>query len=148
MSSLKDLSNDLADLVDKSSKSVVRVDARRGRAGTGIVWDSGLILTANHVVEQEDDIEVVVGEKSSKATLVGRDPATDIALLKIDDGLTAPAMSRAKVHIEEYGANAPTNAMRSRMDGWAAARSANDPPTHVPSRPLLAGSMEGWSTNH
>jgi hypothetical protein len=32
------------------------------------------------------------------------------------------AISRAKVHIEEYGANAPTNAMRSRMDGWAAAR--------------------------
>src|SRR5947209_2832221 len=96
MSSLKDLSNDLADLVDKSSKSVVRVDARRGRSGTGTVWDSGLLLTANHVVEQEDEIEVVVGEKSSKATLVGRDPATDIALLKVD-GVSAPAMSRAKV---------------------------------------------------
>src|SRR5437588_974379 len=89
MSALKDLSNELADLVDKASGSVVRVDARRGRAGTGIVWDSGLILTANHVVEQEDDIEVVVGEKSSKATLVGRDPATDIALLKVD-GVSAP----------------------------------------------------------
>src|SRR5438045_9610272 len=95
MSSLKDLSNDLADLVDKSSKSVVRVDARRGRAGTGIVWDSGLILTANHVVEQEEDIEVVVDEKSAKATLVGRDPGTDLALLKVD-GLTAPTMPRAK----------------------------------------------------
>src|SRR5438270_12940404 len=96
MSSLKDLSNDLADLVDKSSKSVVRVDARRGRAGTGIVWDDGTVLTANHVVEQEDDIEVVVDEKSSKATLVGRDPATDLALLKVD-GLSAPALPRAKV---------------------------------------------------
>jgi S1-C subfamily serine protease len=96
MSSLKDLSNDLADLVDKASKSVVRVDARRGRAGTGIVWDSGLILTANHVVEQEEDIAVVVDEKSSKASLLGRDPSTDLALLKVD-GLAAPAMSRAKV---------------------------------------------------
>src|SRR5437588_4614928 len=96
MATLKDLSKDIEDLVQKASKSVVQVDARRGRAGTGIVWDSGLILTANHVVEQEDDIEVVVGEKSSKATLVGRDPATDIALLKVD-GVSAPAMSRAKV---------------------------------------------------
>ena len=96
MSALKDLSNDLANLVDKASQSVVRVDARRGRAGTGIAWDSGLILTANHVVEQEDEIEVVVGEKTSKATLVGRDPATDIALLKAD-GVSAPAMPRAKV---------------------------------------------------
>jgi serine protease DegQ len=96
MSSLKDLSKEIETLVETASKSVVRVDARRGRAGTGIVWDSGLVLTANHVVEQEDEIEVVVDEKSTKATLVGRDPATDVALLKVD-GLSAPAMPRAKV---------------------------------------------------
>ncbi|TMB65632.1 MAG: PDZ domain-containing protein [Chloroflexi bacterium] len=96
MATLKDLSDDIANLVEKASKSVVRVDARRGRAGTGIVWDSGLVLTANHVVEQEDEIQVVVDDKSTKATLVGRDPATDLALLKVD-GLSAPAMPRAKV---------------------------------------------------
>jgi serine protease DegQ len=96
MSTLKDLSDDIATLVEKASKSVVRVDARRGRAGTGIVWDNGLVLTANHVVEQEDEIQVVVDDKSTKATLVGRDPATDLALLKVE-GLSAPAMARAKV---------------------------------------------------
>jgi serine protease DegQ len=96
MSSLKDLSKEIEELVEKASKSVVRVDARRGRAGTGIIWDSGLVLPAYHVVEQEDEIEVVVDEKNIKATLVGRDPATDLALLKVD-GLTAPAMPRAKV---------------------------------------------------
>ena len=96
MATLKDLSDDIATLVEKASKSVVRVDARRGRAGTGIVWDSGLVLTANHVVEQEDEIKVVVDDNSLKATLVGRDPATDLALLKVD-GLSAPAMPRAKV---------------------------------------------------
>ena len=96
MATLKELSDDIANLVEKASKSVVRVDARRGRAGTGIVWDTGLVLTANHVVEQEDEIQVVVDDKSTKATLVGRDPATDLALLKVD-GLSAPAMPRAKV---------------------------------------------------
>src|ERR1700736_5404459 len=96
MSSLKDLSKEIETLVETASKSVVGVDARRARAGTGIVWDSGLVLTANHVVEQESEIEVVVDEKSTKATLVGRDPATDIALLKVD-GLSAPALPRAKV---------------------------------------------------
>ena len=95
MSALKDLSDDIEELVEKASKSVVRVDARRGRAGTGIVWDGGLVLTANHVVEQEEDIEVVIDDKTSKATLAGRDPATDIALLKVD-GLSAPALPRAK----------------------------------------------------
>jgi S1-C subfamily serine protease len=96
MATLKDLSKDIEELVEKASKSVVRVDARRGRAGTGIIWDSGLVLTANHVVEQEDEIEVVLDDKSFKATLVGRDPATDLALLKVD-GLSAPAMPRGKV---------------------------------------------------
>lgn len=96
MATLKDLSDDIAALVETASKSIVQVDARRGRAGTGIVWDTGLVLTANHVVEQEQDIQVVVGDTRSKATLVGRDPATDVALLKVD-GLSAPAMRRAKV---------------------------------------------------
>jgi serine protease DegQ len=96
MGSLKDLSKELEALVEKASKSVVRVDARRGRAGTGIVWDRGLVLTANHVVEREEDIEVVVDEQSTKATLVGRDPGTDLALLKVE-GLSAPAMPRADV---------------------------------------------------
>ena len=96
MATLKELSDDIANLVEKASKSVVRVDARRGRAGTGIVWDSGLVLTANHVVEQEEEIQVVLDDKTAKATLVGRDPATDLALLKVE-GLSAPAMPRAKV---------------------------------------------------
>ncbi|HEV2013345.1 MAG TPA: trypsin-like peptidase domain-containing protein [Candidatus Dormibacteraeota bacterium] len=96
MATLKDLSNDIEALVEKASKSVVRVDARRGRAGSGIVWDSGLVLTANHVVEQEQGIEVVADDKSLKASLVGRDPGTDLALLKVD-GLTAPAIPRARV---------------------------------------------------
>src|SRR5207247_10083925 len=96
MGSLKDLSKEIEALVEKASQSVVRVDARRGRAGTGIVWDSGLGLTANHVVEQEEDIEVGVDGKAAKASLVGRDPATDMALLKVE-GLYAPPMPRAKV---------------------------------------------------
>ncbi len=96
MSSLKELSQDIEALVERASKSVVRVDARRGRAGSGIVWDRGFVLTANHVVEQEEDIQVVVDGTSVKATLAGRDPATDIALLKAD-GLNAPAAARGKV---------------------------------------------------
>ncbi|TMD13591.1 MAG: serine protease [Chloroflexi bacterium] len=54
------------------------------------------MLTANHVVEQEEEIQVVAGENSSKATLVGRDRATDLALLRVP-GLSAPAAPRARV---------------------------------------------------
>jgi len=96
MNTLKELSKDIEELVERASNSVVQVDARRGRAGTGIVWDKDLVLTANHVVEQEDDIEVVVGEKRSKATLAGRDPGTDLAILRVK-GLNASPMARGQV---------------------------------------------------
>lgn len=96
MASLKELSQDIEKLVDQASAYVVRVDARRGRAGSGIVWDTDLVLTANHVVENEENIEVVIDGNSKKASLVGRDPATDIALLRVD-GLGAKGAPRGKV---------------------------------------------------
>ncbi|HYM51079.1 MAG TPA: S1C family serine protease [Candidatus Limnocylindrales bacterium] len=96
MGVLADLSKDIEALVAKAGQFVVRVDARRGRAGTGIVWDKDLVLTANHVVEQEEDIAVVVDEKSLKASLVGRDPATDLALLRVP-GLPLTPAPRARV---------------------------------------------------
>jgi Do/DeqQ family serine protease len=58
----------------------------RMAAGSGvIVSPTGYIVTNNHVIKGADDIEVVLNDNISyKATLVGADPSTDIALLKID----------------------------------------------------------------
>src|SRR3989475_11049159 len=152
MGSLKDLSKEIEALVEKASQSVVRVDARRGRAGTGIVWNSGLVLTATHVVEQEEDIEVVVDGKSAKASLVGRDPATDLALLKVD-GLSAPAMPRAKVSdlkpgqivlaIGRPGSLKATfgtiSAVSSSWRGWRGSEIEDLLQTHAPIYPGLSG---------
>jgi serine protease Do len=61
--------------------------------GSGFVIDSeGYILTNNHVVENADEIVVRLdNEQEHKATLVGKDPKTDLALLKVEGvgGLTA-----------------------------------------------------------
>jgi S1-C subfamily serine protease len=91
--SLKDFSTELASAVDRASKSVVRINARRGRAGSGIVWGDNLVVTADHVVENEDEIQVTAGDTTVKATVVGRDPGSDLAVLRAD-GLTAPAFPR------------------------------------------------------
>ena len=59
-------------------------------AGSGVIISTdGYIVTNNHVIDGADNIEVVLNDKRDfKATLVGTDPTTDIALLKIDaDGL-------------------------------------------------------------
>jgi serine protease Do len=56
-------------------------------SGSGVIISSdGYIATNNHVVEGSDEIEVVLNNrKSYTATVVGTDPSTDLALLKIKD---------------------------------------------------------------
>ncbi|MEP7289788.1 MAG: trypsin-like peptidase domain-containing protein [Chloroflexota bacterium] len=87
---LLNFSNGLADTVAAAGKSVVRVEARRRMSASGFVWADGVIVTAHHVVERDDNLTVGLpnGEKVS-ATLAGRDPSNDIAVLRIETtGLT------------------------------------------------------------
>lgn len=94
MSDLMQFSNDLAGLVENIGQSTVRIEARRRHPATGIVWSAdGVIVTAHHVVERDENIQVGLpnGEKVA-ATLVGRDPSTDIAVLRTQaSGLAVPA---------------------------------------------------------
>ncbi|MGD9713015.1 MAG: S1C family serine protease [Thermomicrobiales bacterium] len=93
---LASLSNALADAVEIAAASVVTVNGRRRMPASGIIWTSdGLIVTASHVVERDEDLTVTVsGDEGVAASLVGRDQGTDIALLKIDATNLTPA-SRA-----------------------------------------------------
>ncbi len=88
---LTELSAALATAVSQADSGIVRVEGRRRFGATGIVWHAdGLILTANHVVSRDESLKVGLpnGEQVS-ANLVGRDPSTDLALLKVDtNGLT------------------------------------------------------------
>jgi S1-C subfamily serine protease len=92
MSDLLSLSQSLASLVERIAPSLVRVEARRRRGATGIVWSSeGHILTTSHSVEQEGQIQVNLPEgRAVPAELVGRDPSTDLALLKAEATGLAP----------------------------------------------------------
>jgi putative serine protease PepD len=79
---------DLSDIAARVLPSVVSVQVDRGfgrAAGSGFVIDrSGHILTNNHVVGSGGTINVVLQSgRSLKATLVGRDSATDLAVLKV-----------------------------------------------------------------
>src|SRR2546430_2405461 len=89
-----ELSELLASLVEGTGKSLVRVDANRRRASTGIVWREGVIVTAAHTVHGEDGITVDFGDGADvPATLQGRDDATDVAVLKVDPPKGTPANS-------------------------------------------------------
>ncbi|MFB1483613.1 S1C family serine protease [Corallococcus sp. RDP092CA] len=91
---LQSLSQSISTVVERIAPSLVRVEARRRRGASGVVWDAdGHILTTSHAVEHEGSIQVGLADgRSVSAELVGRDPSTDLALLKADaSGLPALA---------------------------------------------------------
>ena len=82
---VQQLSDNMADLVEAASLSVLRVDARQRLPATGIAWSENLIVTAHHVVEVEDDIKIALADGSQiSARLLGRDPHNDLAVLQVD----------------------------------------------------------------
>lgn len=95
------ISNAMADAVELASQAVVLVDARRRIPASGIVYAAGLVLTAGHVIEREDDITVMApGGNEYPAQLTGRDPGSDLAVLRTDPSLAvlaAPAGAEARV---------------------------------------------------
>ena len=91
MTRLSDLSREIAQVVAGLAPSLVRVDARGGRPATGIIWADNLVLTADHVIEADDAILVTGAPTAVKASVVGRDRTTDLALLRTEGLRGAPA---------------------------------------------------------
>ena len=89
---LTSLSDSLAGAVASAGPSVVRVEGRRRLPASGMVWSAdGVIVTAHHVLERDDITIGLPDDKTATATLVGRDPTTDVAVLRIEaKGLTTP----------------------------------------------------------
>ena len=87
-----ELSESMANAAEKAGKYTVLVDARRRMPASGIAISKDTILTAGHVVEKEEDIRILFGDGSeAKARLIGRDPGTDLAVLKLDATSASPA---------------------------------------------------------
>lgn len=86
MQTLLSLSNDLASAVEHAARAVVAVQARPRLPSSGIVWRSGIVVTADHTVRVEQEIRVEWADgRTAPATLVARDPGTDLAVLRVAD---------------------------------------------------------------
>jgi serine protease DegQ len=95
------LSEGMADAVENAATSVVRVNGRRRRSGSGVVFAQNMVLTASHVLEREEDLSVETADgRTLTARFAGRDHSTDLAVLNVD-GLeiepATPAEGEARV---------------------------------------------------
>lgn len=101
-SSLRVLSEGMADAVERVGPSVVRVNGRRRRAASGVIYAAGRVLTASHVLEREEDLSIVTYDgRTLGARFMGRDPSTDLAVLEVpelgDGAVAEPAAGGVRV---------------------------------------------------
>lgn len=78
------LSNELAETTTEAGKSVVAVHGRR-HPSSGVVFAPDAIVTASHTVKRDDEIAIITAPGvSARARVAGRDPGTDLAVLRLD----------------------------------------------------------------
>jgi S1-C subfamily serine protease len=99
---LKNFSAGLADAVENAGDYTVSVMARRRLPASGITLDDVHILTAAHVIEDDEKIMVGMPDGSQqKAELLGYDPNSDLAVLKLEKPAPTPALLEEQVRVGE-----------------------------------------------
>jgi S1-C subfamily serine protease len=80
---LIELSNALAQSTEHAAASTVAVHTETRGSSSGVVWRSGIVVTADHALRRDEEIHLTLPDgRVVAATLAGRDPSTDIAVLK------------------------------------------------------------------
>jgi S1-C subfamily serine protease len=103
INALASLADSTAELVERAARSVVAVHSGGRRPASGIHWRSGIVVTAEEVLEQDENIKLALpGGRLGEASLAGRDPTTDVAVLRFQpDGLPVAATTSAALRAGE-----------------------------------------------
>src|SRR5438309_8091803 len=92
---LESLSNELATAVEAGGRAVVAIHARRRIPASGVHWRQGVIVATNHTINRDENITVTLPDgTTAPATLAGRDPSTDLAVLRLAGQSVATASLR------------------------------------------------------
>jgi S1-C subfamily serine protease len=87
---LIELSNALAQATERAAANIVAVHAESRGSASGVVWRAGIIVTAEHALRRDEEIQATLPDgRIVPATLAGRDPSTDIAVLKCAEASAA-----------------------------------------------------------
>src|SRR5262245_16555296 len=86
------LFNALAQATDRAAASAVAVHAEARGSSSGVVWRSGVIVTAEHALRCDEEIQITLPDgRVVPATLAGCDVSTDFAVLKCAEVTSAVA---------------------------------------------------------
>ena len=92
---LSTLSDQFADAVERVGRAMVQVNGRPRRPSSGVVYAPTLVIAAEHAIERDEDLSVEAANGPALAAqLVGRDRASDLAVLRVP-GLDAEPASSA-----------------------------------------------------
>jgi len=117
---LIELSNGLARLNEEAAASVVAVHTGPRGSSSGVIWSDGVIVTAEHALRSDEEIQVTLPDgRVVGASLVGRDPSTDLAVLKCAEA-TGRKIERADAAATKPG-NITLVVGRTRISGAVAA---------------------------
>jgi S1-C subfamily serine protease len=89
------LSNALAEATEHAAASAVAVHTEARGSSSGVVWRAGVIVTAEHALRRDEEIQITLPDgRVVVASLAGRDPSTDLAVLKCAEA-TSPIAQTA-----------------------------------------------------
>ncbi len=89
---LIELSNALAQVTERAAAFAVAVHTEARGSSSGVIWRPGVVVTAEHALYRDEEIHLTLADgRVVTATLVGRDPSTDLAVLKCAEAGSAPA---------------------------------------------------------
>jgi S1-C subfamily serine protease len=87
-----EISKAMAEAVARAEAATLLVDARQRLPASGVAYAPDLVLTADHVVERDEGISVMLPEgEQVSAQVAGRDPGSDLALLRLAEARATPA---------------------------------------------------------
>jgi serine protease DegQ len=89
-SELIELSNALAQATDRAAATTVAIHTEARGSSSGVVWRAGVIVTVEHALRRDEEIRATLPDgRTVPAALAGRDPSTDLAVLKCAEAVTA-----------------------------------------------------------
>ncbi len=125
---LTEFSNGLAAAVEKGGASTILIDARKRYPASGIAYSEDLVLTADHVVTREENIKVLLPDgRTLDATIAGRDPGSDLALLRLSEKALTPAKTSNTVKVGQLVLALGRPNSEGMQASWGIVTSINGP---------------------